>query len=215
MHFVSKDRMKPLGIVGALIGAVVGALAWGLIAWKLQVEIGYVAWGIGLLVGFLSYAMGGRGMSNGVVCAVVALISMFVGKMLAVRFTAGDIGAAGILSWGDYATIAKETLGLMDIVFGVLGLASAFQLGGRPDEDTVYTHQPVGAGYQPPMQSYVPPVDARPAADADQHVFAERERPEGEVAPPPPISNDPIPADFQPADPPTDPTRPPNDNPSA
>ncbi|MEQ1823568.1 MAG: hypothetical protein ABL949_13740 [Fimbriimonadaceae bacterium] len=83
--------MKPLSLIGALAGAAVGALAWGAIAWKLNVEVGYVAWGIGLAVGFLSAMLGGRGTSNGAMCAVVALLGIFGGKVLAAKWSIPDL----------------------------------------------------------------------------------------------------------------------------
>lgn len=82
--------MKPLGILGALAGGALGAVIWGVIAWKLQVEVGYVAWGIGFAVGGASAFLGGRGVPNGVLCAVVALMSIMGGKMLAVKWSVPD-----------------------------------------------------------------------------------------------------------------------------
>lgn len=197
--------MKPLGILGAVIGGAIGAVAWALIGWKLDAQISYVAWGVGLLVGFLSYAMGGRGVANGVTCAAIALLSMFIGKILAIKFVTGEKlpGMENLLGWGDYVTVAKETLGAMDIVFGILGIASAFQLGGRPDEATVYSHAPVGAGYQPPVQPYRPPVEPQQPAPVEA----------APAAPPAaPLPVDPIPTDFEPAKPPADPPGPDTQN---
>ena len=44
------------GIVGAVIGALAGALVWGALTYFLKIEVGYVAWGIGGVVGFLAMA---------------------------------------------------------------------------------------------------------------------------------------------------------------
>lgn len=68
------------------LGAVVGALVWGGIAHATGYEIGYVAWGIGALIGGLGRGVGGGGQMNGIVCALFALASIFVGKMLAVKW---------------------------------------------------------------------------------------------------------------------------------
>lgn len=82
--------MKPAEILGALVGAVIGAAIWGGIAAATGFEIGYVAWGIGGLVGFGARYAGGRGQTCGIVCAVLALLSIFGGKMFAVQIVLGQ-----------------------------------------------------------------------------------------------------------------------------
>ena len=78
--------MKPLSIVAALAAGAVGALAWALIAWQAHFEIGYLAWGIGLLVGIASHKLGGSGTANGILCAIIVLLSIFAGKVVAIKF---------------------------------------------------------------------------------------------------------------------------------
>ena len=75
-------------IIGAVVGAVVGALVWGAISAWTGYEIGFIAWGIGLAVGGLSAALGGAGTANAVLCGLLALGSIFCGKMLAVEWGA-------------------------------------------------------------------------------------------------------------------------------
>ncbi|MCH8274766.1 MAG: hypothetical protein IH851_08245 [Armatimonadetes bacterium] len=87
--------MKPAGIVAALIGGAVGAVVWALIGWKTGYEVGFIAWGVGASVGFASYAAGGRGTANGVLCAVIALAAIFVGKVADYRLSLPDIVRAG------------------------------------------------------------------------------------------------------------------------
>ena len=83
--------MNAKAIVCAGIGAVIGALAWGAVTYWTGYEIGYLAWGLGLLVGFGGgFVGGGSGRSLGVVCAVLALGSIFAGKMMAIRFAAPE-----------------------------------------------------------------------------------------------------------------------------
>lgn len=82
--------MKPSAIIGALIGAVVGAGLWGGIAWATGYEIGIVAWLVGGIVGFGAFTAGGEGVPSGVVCAGLALVAIFGGKMLAVKLTLGS-----------------------------------------------------------------------------------------------------------------------------
>lgn len=79
--------MSGKSIAGALGAAVLGALAWALITATTGYEVGYVAWGIGLLIGFGAAGLGGRGAGIGILCAALALVSIFAGKVLAVKFT--------------------------------------------------------------------------------------------------------------------------------
>lgn len=77
--------MKPFAIVGAIVGAVVGAIIWGAIAAFAGRESAYVAWGIGALVGIGAVLGGGRGTMMGVTCAIIAVLSILAGKMVAVH----------------------------------------------------------------------------------------------------------------------------------
>jgi|GEM_PF-2080628 len=73
--------------VGAAGGAaIVGAIAWAVIAVVTDYEIGFMAWGIGAAVGFAALAAGGRGQTMALVCAVLALLSIFCGKCLSMHF---------------------------------------------------------------------------------------------------------------------------------
>lgn len=69
-------------ILAAALAAVVGAVAWGVIAVMSGYEVGYVAWGIGALVGFAASLAGGRGNGLAWGCALLTLAAIFGGKML-------------------------------------------------------------------------------------------------------------------------------------
>jgi hypothetical protein len=84
--------MKPLALAGAMAGGLAGAMAWAAISFYLSVEIGYVAWAVGGLVGFGAYILGGRGSAMGGACAAVALGSIFLGKLLALKLAVGATG---------------------------------------------------------------------------------------------------------------------------
>lgn len=71
--------------IGAIVGAVVGAAVWGGIGYATGYEVAFVAWGIGGLVGGLAGQCGSRGAAAGVACAVLALASIFLGKVFAVH----------------------------------------------------------------------------------------------------------------------------------
>ncbi|MCP4589662.1 MAG: hypothetical protein GY842_02865, partial [bacterium] len=84
--------MKVRAIIGAAAAAVLGAVVWAVITSATGYEVGIVAWGIGLAVGIGAKAFGGEGQVLGVVCAALALGSIFVGKVVAVQHvTEGQI----------------------------------------------------------------------------------------------------------------------------
>lgn len=79
--------MKGTSLIGALVAGAAGAIAWAAIIKAVDFEIGYVAWGIGIIVGFASVAMGGKGVQNGVMCAILALASIWVGKAVGAKWS--------------------------------------------------------------------------------------------------------------------------------
>jgi hypothetical protein len=183
--------MKPLGVVGALLGGLLGAVVWAVIAWKMDVEIGYVAWGIGFAVGFGSVLLGGSGQTNGIMCAVVALLSIFCGKIGAAMAILPEVLHKEAVSRGlgpeqekevmakvkfsDYIDGAKETLGAMDILFGFLGVATAFRIGssgkGAESRTTVDPNRPVNLSgptqVPPPNDPFPSSPPSPPPAVAD------------------------------------------------
>lgn len=179
-------RMKATSIIGAIVGGLAGALVWGAIAKFLQIEVGYVAWGVGLAVGFLSYAFGCRGIANGVLCAFIALASIYAGKVLAVKWTAtsdsvmvgmgGDENFEGLpeaekqkvaatteFTWDKAAQAATEHLDIIDIIFALLGVATAFKVGSVPKEgDVVATSSPISSPPGAEPGTPIPPMAAEP-----------------------------------------------------
>jgi hypothetical protein len=105
--------MKPGGIVGALAAAAIGAIAWALVAKFTGYEVGYVAWGVGALIGFTSALLGGKGVTNGVVCAVLALAAIASGKVLGSMWTteqnAREAFAEEMLSQESYNMMMAES----------------------------------------------------------------------------------------------------------
>ena len=72
--------MKPVAIVGAVFGAMVGAAIWVDIAWWFpDAELGWVAWPTGGLVGFAAARLGGKGAAMGTVGAILTLLSVLGG----------------------------------------------------------------------------------------------------------------------------------------
>lgn len=84
--------MNPKALAFAVVGALVGALAWGGIAAATGYEIGWIAWGIGALVGFGGHLGESEGQSAGVTCGALAVAAILIGKVFAVQFGApGEI----------------------------------------------------------------------------------------------------------------------------
>ena len=75
-----KSALSPAAIVAAAVAALVGAWIWRFVAVNFEYEFGLIAWGIGGAVGFAAAAAGSRGVQAGVVCAVLALGAIVVGK---------------------------------------------------------------------------------------------------------------------------------------
>lgn len=203
--------MKPAAIVGALIGGIIGAILWGAISAVINFEIGYMATGIGFLVGFGAVLLGGQGKPMGVLCGIIALLSIFGGKIAAVRFTARPALRAELLKEGvpesqvdaradeamqhvDFALLfqsAKDDLDPIDIVFAVIGIGAAYQIGSGSRSRAT---QPAGSYSQGQPTSGVPPqagvpqaVPMAPPAPIEP-LPAQHAPTEGPVEPPPPSS---------------------------
>ena len=84
-RFFQSIAMKP--IIGAVVGGIIGAIIWAAITYFTGYEVGYVAWGIGAMIGFFSAYLGGEGMTNGLICAVMAALSIIAGKAIAIKIT--------------------------------------------------------------------------------------------------------------------------------
>jgi hypothetical protein len=133
-------------ILSAGIGGSIGAVIWGAIAYFAHAEVGYVAWGVGGLVGFC-VRMGAGDMDEGIagfIAAGGAVVSILAGKLLAGYFIVqwlvkeGQIPAAiaAEAQWPLIRIAFMSSFGVVDIVFFVLAIATAFKLGsGQSDSD--------------------------------------------------------------------------------
>jgi hypothetical protein len=74
-----------MGIIGGLVAAIVGAVIWALIAAVTKYETGLVAILVGAIVGFAVRFFGhGTSVPFGIVGAVLSLLSIIVGSLLAI-----------------------------------------------------------------------------------------------------------------------------------
>ncbi len=74
------SALSPAAIVAAAVTALVGAWVWKFVGVTFEYELGLIAWGIGGAVGFAAAAMGSHGMQAGIICSVLALGSIVIGK---------------------------------------------------------------------------------------------------------------------------------------
>lgn len=76
-------------VLFGVVAALVGAAAWGGIAYVTNYEIGWIAWGIGLLVGFaVMFGCGSQaGPTSGILAVVLTCLSIVGGKYAAVELT--------------------------------------------------------------------------------------------------------------------------------
>jgi hypothetical protein len=101
--------MKPGAFIGALAGAVIGAAVWAGIVIVTNYEVGIVAWGIGGLIGLLAMLGGAKGQAMGMVCAAFALLSIFGGKVVAVRhFMQQMVDEVDVFSIKAYDELAED-----------------------------------------------------------------------------------------------------------
>ncbi|MBN1444162.1 MAG: hypothetical protein JXA90_15735 [Planctomycetes bacterium] len=78
--------MKVSGLLGAVIGGVLGMAAWAALAALAHYETGILAWAIGGAVGFGAVLLGGRGTAMAMAAGIIALASIFAGKVAANHF---------------------------------------------------------------------------------------------------------------------------------
>ncbi len=84
-HVAQDDKASGLlSLIAPVVAAVLGALLWYLIAIKLEYEFGLIAWLIGGAIGFSALASGARGNAIGVICGLLALMSICGGKYMTV-----------------------------------------------------------------------------------------------------------------------------------
>ena len=77
------DSFNTNALLVSIAAAVVGAFIWKFIAVAFDYELGLIAWGIGGAIGFTAAMFGSRGHTAGIICGVLALLSIFGGKYMA------------------------------------------------------------------------------------------------------------------------------------
>ena len=148
-----------LGTLGAIAGALLGALAWGAITAATGFQIGYMAVGVGFLAGYGMRTLGGgRDAADGLIAGVVALAGCIVGNLLAMIMTVAK---------HEHQPMA-ETVGIALFVFGNPAVAYKLLTATFNIMDVLFYAIAIYAGYRtamkPPAAAIDAPLPAQPAA---------------------------------------------------
>ncbi|MCX5376436.1 hypothetical protein [Streptomyces sp. NBC_00091] len=121
-----------LGIVAAVVAALIAAAAYGGIMNAIDREVGYAAVGVGLLVGLAAGKIGGRNPVLPVVAAVLALGAVYLGQMFYIALMTAEIANVGVVDVLDKVGVAglndvwKKATDFMSFVFFGIGAFVAF-----------------------------------------------------------------------------------------
>ncbi len=127
--------MKPAGLLGGLIGSIIGAVIWAAIVHFAEYEVGFVAWAVGGLVGIGAVKFGGRGQTLAIACAIIALASIFCGKVAAYKLMLDGTDPERQADLTQVVDLALNTLGTVDVLFGLLGVGTAYSLVRKAGEE--------------------------------------------------------------------------------
>ncbi|OKJ34138.1 hypothetical protein [Streptomyces sp. CB01580] len=125
-----RDKVA-LGLVAAVVAALVGAFLYGVIAGAIEREVGYIAIGVGFLVGFAASKVGGRNPILPVVSAVLSVGAVYLGQLIGISIILSDLihQSASTLFIDHFDVLTKawgEGSDFMTYVFLLLGAVAAF-----------------------------------------------------------------------------------------
>jgi len=154
---VSEPHGSPaLAVPAALMAAIAGGIAWGLIVKWTEYEVGIVAWGIGFLTGTAAVlaTRGGKGPVLQAIAIITALLGILLGKYLSYAFDVQDQAEeAGVslgLFSGELRSFFREDLdsvfGLFDVVWVGFAVYTAWRVPQRQGPSSRPGPQPVSRG---------------------------------------------------------------------
>lgn len=148
------------GTLGAVVGALLGAVAWGAITAATHFQIGYMAIGVGFLAGFgMRMLGGGRDRADGVVAGIVAFFGCALGNVLSavIEFAPHDNAHRGVveiamlvllhpkLAW----LMLSENFNVMDLLFYGLAVYAGYRTALKPHAAEAYDEPAPPAVKQP------------------------------------------------------------------
>jgi hypothetical protein len=170
-----QGRSLALAVLAGLAAAVVGAFAWGLVAYLTKHQFSLVAVVIGVAVGGAVAKFRPGDPVAAAASAVLALIGCALGAFLALVFTTlgAGIGLGTILGHLNVLLSAyPHTVGILGVVFWLVAAYLGFRtaLGGvrRPQSGRAPGHHPDAPG-QPPAPGQ--PADPQPGQAGSPRPF--------------------------------------------
>lgn len=149
-----------LGTLGAVGGALLGAIAWGAITAATHFQIGYMAIGVGLLAGYgMRMLGGGRDRADGAIAGIVAFLGCVLGNLLTavIDFAPHDNAHRSVaeltilvllnpkLAW----FMLSENFSIIDVLFYALAVYAGYRAALKPPA-------PMAAGGEPASSSEPP-----------------------------------------------------------
>jgi hypothetical protein len=146
-----------LGTLAAVVGALIGAIAWAAITASTSFQIGYMAVGVGLLAGYgMRLVSGGFTRTEGIVAGVVALLGCVLGNLLTGVVVIAQhehypmwAVAFAVFTHADFAgDLLAHGFDWMDVLFYGIAVYAGYRTAFRPRSSA--TAQPAEALTPPP-----------------------------------------------------------------
>ncbi|MFE6677314.1 hypothetical protein [Streptomyces sp. NPDC057729] len=120
-----------LGLLTAVVTALVAAFLYGVIAGAIEREVGYIAIGVGFLVGFAASKVGGQNPVLPVVSAVLSVGAVYLGQLVGISIIFSDLAhqSASSLFFDHFDILTKawsEAADFKSYLFLLLGAVAAF-----------------------------------------------------------------------------------------
>ncbi|MEU8776760.1 hypothetical protein [Streptomyces sp. NPDC048606] len=125
-----------LGVVAAVVAALVAIGVYGAIIKATEHEIGYAAVGVGALIGFAAGKVGGRNIALPVLGALLSIVAVLAGQMFGLALIAADalqVSAVDILVEDTSALIEawKTDANPLTFLFLAIGGYAAFTVARK------------------------------------------------------------------------------------
>ena len=119
-----------LGLLAAVVAALVAAALYGFIVGSVDREIGFIAVGAGFLVGFAASKAGGSNPVLTVVSAVLSIAAVYVGQIFGISVALSDIADQSAISiffdhFGDLSEAWTEAADFKTYLFLAIGALGA------------------------------------------------------------------------------------------
>lgn len=138
MDQIRADQNLSLAMLGGLLAAIAGAIAWAALTYATNWQAAFVAIGIGWLVGYAVRKLGqGIDISFSITGAVMALVGVVLGNLLyACAYIAEDSGASvwevlSTLTIEDMGQIMTSTFNPVDLLFYGVAVYYAYKMSIR------------------------------------------------------------------------------------